>query len=140
MGLSQALADDLKVKFHQESEDQVDDEQSVVNSDDSDEEIGSSESAHRIRMLARIAQRAFVMEPSLGPRGLLKTSRKGVGRFYIKVKGVAAHAGLDPDKGVSAILELSHVVQALFALNDSVRGISVNVGTISGGTRPMGEF
>ncbi len=102
----------------------------------SDEEIGSFESAQRIRHLARIVDRTFVMEPSLGPTGLLKTARKGVGRFVIKVTGQAAHAGLDPEKGVSAILELSHVVQALFALNDPQRGITVNVGTINGGMRP----
>ena len=76
------------------------------------------------------------MEPSLGPHGSLKTSRKGVGRFVVTVKGRAAHAGLDPEKGISAILELSHVVQALFALNDPERGITVNVGTIDGGLRP----
>jgi glutamate carboxypeptidase len=102
----------------------------------SDEEIGSFESAPRIQHLARIVDRTFVMEPSLGPAGKLKTARKGVGRFVIKVLGQAAHAGLDPDKGISAILELSHVVQALFALNDPGRGITVNVGTIDGGMRP----
>lgn len=102
----------------------------------SDEEIGSQESTPYIRRLARIADRAFVMEPSLGPEGLLKTARKGVGRFTVRVVGRAAHAGLDPGKGVSAILELSHVVQALFALNDPDRGITVNVGTIDGGLRP----
>jgi glutamate carboxypeptidase len=102
----------------------------------SDEEIGSRESADRIRQLAGVVDRAMVMEPSLGPSGQLKTSRKGVGRFVIRVLGRAAHAGLDPDKGVSAILELSHVVQSLFALNDPNRGITVNVGTIDGGMRP----
>lgn len=102
----------------------------------SDEEIGSRESADHIRRLARVVDRAMVMEPSLGPTGRLKTSRKGVGRFVITVSGRAAHAGLDPEKGVSAILELSHVVQTLFALNDPDRGITVNVGTIDGGMRP----
>ncbi len=102
----------------------------------SDEEIGSRESADHIRRLARVVDRAMVMEPSLGPTGRLKTARKGVGRFVITVIGRAAHAGLDPEKGISAILELSHVVQALFALNDLERGISVNVGTIDGGMRP----
>ena len=102
----------------------------------SDEEIGSRESAAHIRRLARIVDRAMVMEPSLGPTGQLKTARKGVGRFVITVSGRAAHAGLDPEKGVSAILELSHVVQSLFALNDLERGITVNVGTIDGGMRP----
>jgi glutamate carboxypeptidase len=101
----------------------------------SDEEIGSIESAEHIHRLAPQMNRAFVLEPSLGLSGKLKTARKGVGRFQITVHGRAAHAGLDPEKGVSAILELSHVIQKLFALNDSGRGISVNVGIIEGGTR-----
>ena len=102
----------------------------------SDEEIGSRESAGKIRKLAQCVDRAMVMEPSLGPIGRLKTARKGVGRFVITISGVAAHAGLDPDKGISAILELSHVVQSLHALNDPEAGTSVNVGTIDGGVRP----
>ena len=102
----------------------------------SDEEIGSFESAPAIRRLAGIVDRTMVMEPSLGARGRLKTTRKGVGKFVVKVTGRAAHAGLDPEKGVSAILELSHVVQTLFSLNDPQRGITVNVGTIDGGMRP----
>lgn len=102
----------------------------------SDEEIGSRESARYIRSLARIADRALILEPSLGPAGALKTARKGVGRYTITIKGKAAHAGLDPERGVSAILELSHVIQQLFALNDPARGVSVNVGTIDGGIRP----
>jgi glutamate carboxypeptidase len=99
----------------------------------SDEEIGSRESTATIRRLARTVARTFVLEPSLGLEGQLKTARKGVGRFTIRVRGKAAHAGLDPDGGISAILELSHVVQQLFALNDVERGVSVNVGTIEGG-------
>lgn len=102
----------------------------------SDEEIGSRESTSHISRLARKMSRVFVLEPSLGPDGRLKTARKGVGRFTVKVKGKAAHAGLDPEHGVSAILELSHVVQSLFALNDPQRGVTVNVGTIEGGLRP----
>jgi glutamate carboxypeptidase len=102
----------------------------------SDEEIGSRESTHLIRRLARMVARVFVLEPSLGPEGRLKTARKGVGRFTVNIKGKAAHAGLDPEQGASAILELSHVVQALFALNDPAKGVTVNVGTIEGGLRP----
>lgn len=102
----------------------------------SDEEIGSPESTASIRRLARRADRVFVMEPSLGPEGKLKTTRKGVGRFVIRVHGRAAHAGLAPEDGASAILELSHVVQKLFAMNDPQRGVTVNVGTIDGGLRP----
>ena len=102
----------------------------------SDEEIGSPDSRPRIHRLARIAERAFVLEPSLGPEGKLKTARKGVGRFTIRIKGKSAHAGLDPEAGASAIVELSHVIQKLHALNDAERGITVNVGMIEGGQRP----
>jgi len=102
----------------------------------SDEEIGSRESRRYIEMLAPCMDRVFVLEPSLGPNGLLKTARKAIGRFTVTVRGEAAHAGLDPGAGASAILELSHVIQALFAMNDLERGITVNVGTIDGGLRP----
>jgi glutamate carboxypeptidase len=101
----------------------------------SDEEVGSRESTRYIRALARGADRALIMEPSLGRDGKLKTARKGVGRFVIKVIGKAAHSGLDPTAGASAILELSHVIQKLFALNDPATGASVNVGVIDGGVR-----
>jgi len=99
----------------------------------SDEEIGSHESTRVIKRFARSADRCFVLEPSLGPEGNLKTARKGVGSFTITVRGKAAHAGLDPGKGASAILELSHIIQKLFALNDPEKGVTVNVGTIDGG-------
>jgi glutamate carboxypeptidase len=102
----------------------------------SDEEIGSRESSRYISALAPCMRRVFVLEPSLGTAGLLKTARKGIGRFSVTVSGEAAHAGLDPGAGASAILELSHVIQSLFALNDIDRGITVNVGTIDGGLRP----
>jgi glutamate carboxypeptidase len=101
-----------------------------------DEEVGSRESGRYVRRLARIADRALVLEPSLGIEGRLKTERKGVARYTVTVKGRAAHAGLDPTAGASAILELSHVIQALFALNDAAQGVTVNVGTIDGGLRP----
>ncbi|MDJ0735774.1 MAG: M20 family metallopeptidase [Nostocaceae cyanobacterium] len=100
-----------------------------------DEEIGSNESTPHIQRLAKLSDRAFVMEPSLGPLGKIKTGRKGVGEFTIRVIGKAAHAGLEPDKGASAILELSFLIQKLFALNDPQRGVTVNVGTIDGGIR-----
>jgi glutamate carboxypeptidase len=101
-----------------------------------DEEIGSRSSTRYIRLLAQHVKRAFVMEPSMGEAGDLKTERKGIGRFTITIHGKAAHAGLNPEDGASAILELSHVIQKLFALNDPVRGITVNVGTIDGGIQP----
>jgi glutamate carboxypeptidase len=102
----------------------------------SDEEIGSPESRRTTVRLAQRAVRAFVLEPAYGSAGKLKTSRKAVGEFEIVVKGRAAHAGLSPGEGTSAILELSHQIQRLFALNDPSRGVSVNVGTIDGGVRP----
>lgn len=101
----------------------------------SDEEIGSKESTPYIRKLAQTCDRVFVMEPSFGETGQLKTRRKGVGRFTIQVVGKAAHAGLEPEKGASAILELSFIIQQLFALNNPQQGITVNVGTIDGGIR-----
>ena len=101
----------------------------------SDEEIGSRESGRYVRALAQVVDRCMVLEPSLGVSGKIKTARKGVGRFTIRLQGKAAHAGLDPDAGASAILELSHVIQKLFQLNDPDRGASVNVGVIDGGVR-----
>ena len=100
-----------------------------------DEEIGSRESTRPLRRLARRVRRAFVLEPSLGPQGQLKTARKGVGHFLVRIQGKAAHAGLDPQAGASAILELSHVIQQLFALNAPEVGTTVNVGVIDGGLR-----
>ncbi len=102
----------------------------------SDEEVGSGESKRAVQRLAAIADRVLVLEPAYGREGQLKTARKGVGQFTIRVKGKASHAGLAPGEGVSAILELSLVVQKLFALNDPEQGITVNVGTIDGGMRP----
>ncbi|MGB5327295.1 MAG: M20 family metallopeptidase [Gammaproteobacteria bacterium] len=102
----------------------------------SDEEIGSRESTRYVRALAQRVDRCMVLEPSLGHSGKIKTARKGVGRFTVTVQGKAAHAGLDPGAGASAILELSHVIQKLFELNDPEQGTSVNVGVIDGGIRP----
>ncbi len=102
----------------------------------SDEEIGSRTSTRWIRALAKRVERAFVLEPAMGEEGAIKTERKGLGRYTVTVHGKAAHAGLDPEGGASAILELSHVIQALFALNDAETGVSVNVGTIDGGLQP----
>lgn len=102
----------------------------------SDEEVGSPESERWVRRLARRAERAFVLEPALGPEGRLKTARKGTGTFHVVVRGRSAHAGLDPEDGASAILELSHVIQRLHGLSDAATGLTVNVGEIRGGSRP----
>ena len=105
----------------------------VVNSD---EEIGSGSSRRMIRRLARSAERAYVLEGGERGQNRLKIARKGAGRFRIRVRGRASHAGTSFEQGVSAILELSHQVQRLFALNDPGRGITVNVGTVDGGLLP----
>lgn len=101
-----------------------------------DEEIGSGDSSRFIRLLARGAARAFVLESGEGADGRLKIARKGLGNFTVTVHGRSSHSGADFEHGISAILELSHQVQQLFALNDPGRGITVNVGTIDGGLRP----
>lgn len=102
----------------------------------SDEETGSPESRRWMRLLARNVARTFVLEPAFGPEGRLKTARKGVMRYTVTVQGRAAHAGLEPTAGASAIGELAHVIQQLHSLTDHERGTTVNVGTIRGGTRP----
>lgn len=98
----------------------------------SDEETGSRTSRALIERLAREADVVFVVEPASGTA--LKTARKGVGMYRVEVEGVAAHAGLDPEKGRSAVLELAHQVVALHALTDLEAGTTVNVGTIEGGS------
>ncbi|MFO7848220.1 MAG: M20 family metallopeptidase [Balneolaceae bacterium] len=100
-----------------------------------DEEIGSRESKDLIIEQAKLAERTFVLEPALDAEGKIKTERKGIGQFEITIKGHPSHAGLDPEKGASAIVGLSNVVQQLVALNAPEKGISVNVGTIEGGER-----
>ena len=100
----------------------------------SDEEIGSPESQGHVERLAQVSSRVLVLEPALGPEGLMKTTRRGVGRFEIRVVGRASHSGVAPEEGASAIQEMALVIQALHALTDFERGITVNVGTVSGGT------
>jgi len=101
-----------------------------------DEEVGSFTGWP---LMERIAQTerpktAFVLEPP-GSGGRVKTGRKGTGIFALKVEGKAAHAGLDPEKGASAILELARQIERLHALNQAGSGITLNVGVIRGGTR-----
>ena len=101
----------------------------------SDEEIGSHSSRNITEALAQAADGVLVLEPAAGLRGAVKTARKGVGEYTLRVKGVAAHAGLDPGKGHSAIVELARQIAAVSKLNNRREGISVNVGVITGGTR-----
>jgi glutamate carboxypeptidase len=101
----------------------------------SDEEVGSSSSRKITEALARKSAAVFVLEPAAGLRGAVKTARKGVGDYTLTVKGVAAHAGLDPGKGHSAIVELARQIAAVSKFNHLQQGISVNPGVIRGGTR-----
>jgi glutamate carboxypeptidase len=101
-----------------------------------DEEVGSLSGWPFIESAAKVqpARCAFVMEPP-ATGGRVKTSRKGTGIFAIKVEGKAAHAGLEPEKGASAILELARQTEQLHSLNLSGSGITLNVGVVHGGTR-----
>jgi glutamate carboxypeptidase len=101
----------------------------------SDEEVGSHSSRRITEDLARQSAAVLVLEPAAGRGGAVKTARKGVGEYTLTVTGIAAHAGLDPGKGHSAILELARQIAAISKLNDLKQGISVNTGVIRGGTR-----
>jgi glutamate carboxypeptidase len=100
-----------------------------------DEEVGSPTSRALIEQTARGAELAYVLESPL-PGGTLKTARKGTGDYLVRITGRAAHAGVEPEKGISAIGELAHQVLALHALNDYALGTTLNVGVVHGGTRP----
>jgi len=99
-----------------------------------DEEVGSTTSRALIEAEAQRSEAVLVFEPSL-PGGALKTSRKGVGQFEMVARGVSAHAGLDPGKGISAVRELARQIVAIDDLQDPARGVTVTVGVIAGGTR-----
>jgi glutamate carboxypeptidase len=101
----------------------------------SDEEVGSYSSRKITEALAKESAAVFVLEPAAGLRGAVKTARKGVGEYILRVQGVAAHAGLDPGKGHSSILELARQITAISKFNDLRQGLSVNAGVIRGGTR-----
>ena len=101
----------------------------------SDEEIGSDSSRKLIESEARRSDAVFVLEPSFGPRGLIKTARKGIGEAEIIVHGRASHAGLAPQEGINAIHELALQIERMQKWNDLRRGVSVNVCKIEGGTR-----
>ena len=101
----------------------------------SDEEVGSPTSRALIEEEARRAAYVLVLESPL-PGGVLKTARKGTGTFVLTVQGRAAHAGVEPERGVSAIQELAHQILRLHSLTDMEKGTTVNVGVVRGGTRP----
>ena len=101
----------------------------------SDEEVGSDSSRHITENLAKLSAAVLVLEPSYGLRGAVKTARKGVGEYTIKVTGKAAHSGLDFEKGASAIVELAKQITKISQMIDMKRGLTLNVGLVQGGTR-----
>jgi glutamate carboxypeptidase len=100
-----------------------------------DEEIGSPTSRPLIEQTAHGAAVAYVLESPL-PGGTLKTARKGTGDYLVRITGRAAHAGVEPHKGISATHELAQQILALHALNDYAVGTTINVGVVHAGTRP----
>lgn len=101
----------------------------------SDEEIGSAAGRSVVEREARRSQAVLVLEPSSGLGGALKTARKGVGEFELLVEGRAAHAGIEPEKGVSATEELAAQILRVKQLARPKRGLTLSVGVIEGGTR-----
>lgn len=101
----------------------------------SDEEVGSDSSRAITESLAKKAAAVLVLEPSYGLQGAVKTARKGVGEYLVKVTGKASHAGLDFQKGVNAILELARQIEKISSFTDLKKGLTVNVGIVSGGSR-----
>lgn len=99
-----------------------------------DEEVGSESGRVLIEEEARRADFALVLEPPASG-GRVKTARKGTGIFTIEALGRAAHAGLEPEKGASAVLEIARQIERLNGLSDSAQGTTVNVGVVTGGTR-----
>ena len=100
-----------------------------------DEEIGSPTSRGLIEEEARQSDAVLVLEPSVPPMGALKTFRKGVGMYNLEITGRPAHAGADPEQGVSAVTELAHQIIHLNSLAAEEQGTTVNVGVVQGGTR-----
>jgi glutamate carboxypeptidase len=101
----------------------------------SDEEIGSPVSRALTEKIARECSAVFVLEPAQGVRGAYKTARKGVGSYSVHVRGVAAHSGVDFEKGHSAVLELARLIEKISRFTDLKTGLTVNPGTICGGSR-----
>ena len=101
----------------------------------SDEEVGSDSSRAITESLAKKAAAVLVLEPSYGLQGAVKTARKGVGEYLVKVTGKASHAGLDFQKGVNAILELARQIEKISSFTELKKSLTVNVGVVTGGSR-----
>jgi len=107
----------------------------VVLQMNSDEETGSKTSRALTEQNAKRSHAVLVLEPGAGLDGKLKTARKGTGDYRLHVRGVAAHAGVDFENGASAVVELARQIERIASFTDLARGITVNPGVISGGTR-----
>jgi glutamate carboxypeptidase len=107
----------------------------VVLQVNADEEVGSETSRPLTEEAARSSAAVLVLEPGTGLVGKLKTARKGVGDYTVTVKGRASHAGVDFQNGASAIVELASQIERIAGFTQLSRGITVNPGVISGGTR-----
>jgi len=101
----------------------------------SDEEVSSPDSRSLTERLAVECAAALICEPAQGKEGALKTARKGVGDYNLRVTGRAAHAGIDFEKGASAVHELARQILAVGKFTDLKRGLTVNPGVVRGGTR-----
>jgi len=102
----------------------------------SDEESGSETSRQFTEEAARQSAVALLVEPGAGLKGKLKTARKGVGDYTVRVLGRASHAGVDYGAGASAVVELARQIPKIAAFTNLKQGITVNPGVIAGGTRP----
>ncbi len=101
----------------------------------SDEEIGSESSRALTEEAARRSTAVLVLEPGTGLEGKLKTSRKGIGDYTVRVRGRAAHAGLDFVEGANAIVEMARQLERIAGFTRLARGVTVSAGVIHGGTR-----
>lgn len=101
----------------------------------SDEEVGSPSSSDWLSRHARGSSQVLVVEPAVAGSGALKVARKGTGQYQVTISGLAAHAGNNPEEGISAVQEMAHQVLFLHGLNAPERGTTVNVGIAQGGNR-----
>ena len=100
-----------------------------------DEETGSKGSRAGTEALAKKSNAVLVLEPGTGLTGKVKTARKGIGAYTLKVRGIAAHAGVDFEKGASAVVDLARQIERIAEFTDLKRGVTVNPGVVTGGTR-----
>lgn len=107
----------------------------IVMQVNADEEVGSDSSRSLTEDAARSSKAVLVLEPGTGLEGKLKTARKGVGDYLIKVRGVASHAGVDFANGANAIVEMARQLERIAGFTQLDRGVTVSPGVIQGGTR-----